>query len=286
VERFRALAVLAEPPCPETARLAEVLGLGAKPSPVDYTEVFLFQLYPYASVYVGAEGQLGGDARDRIGGFWRVLGLTPPAEPDHLAVLLGLYATVAEREHDEADDARRARWRRVRHVLLWEHLLSWLGPYLARMQECGSPAYAAWAVSLRAVLAEEAATLGGPVALPLHLREAPPLPARDAGAEEWLMALLAPARSGVVLTRADLARGAHDLGLGLRAGERRFVLRTLLEQDPGATLAWLAGEARAWQSRHADAAIAGPAIGTWWASRARATAEALEEARVEENVHA
>ena len=35
---------------------------------------------------------LGGEARDRIAGFWRALGLVPPPEPDHLAVMLGLYA--------------------------------------------------------------------------------------------------------------------------------------------------------------------------------------------------
>jgi len=212
--------------------------------------------------------------------------MLPQELTHHLAVLLGLYATVAEREHDEPDGTRRPRWRRVRHALLWEHLLSWLGPYLARVEDLGSPVYAAWAASLRGALAEEAAALGGPVALPLHLREAPPLPAAEAGADEWLEALVAPARSGVLLTRADLARGARELGLGLRAGERRFALRALVGQDPRATLAWLAGEARAWESRHVGAIVAGPAIGEWWASRARATAAALEDARVEENVHA
>ena len=73
------------------------------------------------------------------------------------------------------------------------------------------------------VLLEEAAArpFEGPV--PLQLRTAPPQP--DFGLDPKAVAkILAPALSGVVLTRADLARAAHEIGLGLRQGERRFVL--------------------------------------------------------------
>src|SRR2546423_4691638 len=96
MEIFRALAVLAEPPeRPEVARLAELLDLGELPSASDYTETFVFQLYPYASVYLGAEGMLGGEARDRVAGFLAALGHTPPPEPDHLTVLLATYAQLS-----------------------------------------------------------------------------------------------------------------------------------------------------------------------------------------------
>ena len=61
-----------------------------------YMDLFGFQLYPYASVYLGSEGMLGGEARDRIAGFWRAIGEPPPSEPDHLAVLLALYARLCE----------------------------------------------------------------------------------------------------------------------------------------------------------------------------------------------
>src|SRR5262249_55202817 len=63
------------------------------------------------------------------------------------------------------------------------------------------------------------------------------------GAGAFVSGLLAPVRSGIVLTRADLARAARDLGLGLRMGERRFILETLLAQDAGPMLVWLAGAA-------------------------------------------
>jgi len=286
VELLRALGVMAEPPGPETVRLTTLLGLPGRAREADYTDLFLFQLYPYASVYTSAEGQVGGEARDRVAGFWRALNLEIPAEPDHLSALLGLYAAVADRERHERDDPRRGALHTARHALFWEHLVSWLPVYLSRVEQLGSTIYAAWATLLDATLRDEARTIGEPAALPRHLQEAPSLPEPDAGPDEWMDALLAPARSGIILARADLARCARDLGLGLRAGERRFALRALLEQNATATVGWLATEARtraaALRARPApDAAIA-----TWWADRASATADALDTLRSKETVDA
>ncbi len=97
MELFRALAVLVEPPDREGAgRVAEALGFGGLPAPSEHTELFAFQLYPYASVYVGAEGMMGGEARDRVADFLSVLGMRAPTEPDHLQVMLGLYSLLCE----------------------------------------------------------------------------------------------------------------------------------------------------------------------------------------------
>ena len=79
--------------------------------------------YPYASVYLGAEGMLGGEARDRVAGFWRALGLVPPAEPDHLAALLGLYAALADAEEPRRTSRPAAAPAQARRALLHEHLL-------------------------------------------------------------------------------------------------------------------------------------------------------------------
>src|SRR6266536_3343848 len=107
-ELLRALGVLCEPPEPTHARIAEALCLPGRIDAADHTELFGFQLVPYASVYLGAEGMLGGEAADRVAGFWRALRLTPPPEPDHLAALLGLYATIGEAERGERAFALRS----------------------------------------------------------------------------------------------------------------------------------------------------------------------------------
>jgi hypothetical protein len=264
-ELLRALAVLCERPAAGHRAVAEAAGLGCLPDPADHTETFGLQLYPYASVYVGAEGMLGGEAGDRVAGFWRALELEPPAEPDHLASLLGLYATLTEAG---CRDAGRA--------LLWEHLLSWLPAYLAAF-EVAPPCYRSWARLLQAALLAEAETAGEQARLPLHLRLAPALPdPREEGAADFVGALLAPVRSGLVLPRAALAGAGGELGLGLRMGERAFMLRALLAQDAPATLAWLGGHARTWARRHRSHAAPLGAVAEFWAGRAEASAALLD----------
>ena len=75
-----------------------------------------------------------------------------------------------------------------------------------------------------------------------------------------------------MLTRADLVRCARSLGLGVRIGERAFVLRRLLEADAVGVLGFLAAEADRWAEQHAGwlgpIGSARPALG----SRAEATA--------------
>ncbi|HEX8557945.1 MAG TPA: molecular chaperone TorD family protein [Pyrinomonadaceae bacterium] len=280
MELFRALAVLVEPPDrPGAARVAEALGLGEPPALSDYTDVFVFRLYPYASVYLGAEGMLGGEARDRVAGFLAALGQEPPPEPDHLALMLGAYAWLAEAEAAAPGAGPRESLRRARRAFLWEHLLSWLPVYLDKLETFAPAFYRRWGGTLRAALDAEAAQSGAPEALPLHLREAGAGVAdpRASSSEEFLKSLLAPARSGLILLRDDIARAARGLGAGVRAGERLFALRSLLGQDAPGALEHLAAEAEAWRSLHLRRRPAHGPVADWWAARAGATAKLLRE---------
>jgi hypothetical protein len=219
---------------------------------------------------------LGGEARDRVAGFWRALHLVPPPEPDHLAALLGLYAALAEREDAEPDSPRRLLWRQSRKALLWEHLASWLFPYLDKLREIAPPFYRGWGALLSEALCGAIEAIGPPDRLPLHLRCAPPLPdPRRDGGETFVQALLSSVRSGVILTKTDLSRAADDLALGLRMGERRFILTSLLGQDPSGVLEWLAAEATTWRSTHQARAGRLGDVAMFWAGRAGETAALL-----------
>ena len=161
---------------------------------------------------------MGGAARDRVAGFWSALGRTPPAEPDHLSALLALYASLCEEERLEG--AQDALLEQSRAALLDEHIAPWLPHYLARVQELASGFYSRWAELLSRIFAAEADRAGPALCLPLHLREAPGLPdPRRDGGDAFLVGLLATVRTGVMLTRSDLASIATTLDLGLRAGE-------------------------------------------------------------------
>lgn len=296
MEIFRALAALTEWPGPETNYLANLLNLSALPDIANHTELFLFQLAPYASVYVNADGKLGGEGRDRIAGFWRAIGQTPPTEPDHLAVVLALYAELVEQEEAEQDAARRVACHRVRITFLWEHVLSWIPLYAAKVISIATPDYMSWGKLLRDALLDEAQRIPYPARLPLHLREAPVLEHPDVcGFDSFLEGILAPAQSGIILTRADLVRAARMLNLGLRVGERAFMLRSLISQDVPYMFDWLAHEAEEWKQRHAAYEAHLGDVALFWHARAQATAsllrrlrdEAAEKAmKMDETVHA
>jgi TorA maturation chaperone TorD len=262
-ELFRALAVLAEPPEGQTAAIATSLGIEGEIKAADYTELFVRSLYPYASVYLGAEGMLGGEARDRIAGFWRALGTQPPAEPDHLATLLGAYASLLEAE-GAAEEGSHDAWRHARRAFLFEHVASWLPPYLRKLDEIAPTPYAQWGRLLLAALEESLRDLEPPETAPSHFRELGSLAdPRVEGTTEFLASLLAPARSGAILTAHDLARAARELGLGLRYGERRYVLEALFAQDPHRVLDWLAIEAERWAEVHRSSLLPAGAREHW-----------------------
>jgi Nitrate reductase delta subunit len=279
-ELFRALGAVADGPA--AARTACAALGWAGPGNAEHTETFVLNCPPYASVYLGAEGGLGGDAADRAAGFWRAIGLTPPAEPDHLSALLGLYASLGQAAAEARRDATADALTRARQALFWEHLWSWLPPYLDAVADLGETSLGPWArLARQALRAERDAHPGG--WLPLALRAAPgPGPGGD-GLHAMLDMLTAPVRSGFVLTRRSLASGADAAGAGHRIGERRFALRAMLEQAPAATMSWLAAEAARWSRRHATPARPGDAVLAWWATRARHTARLLVSAAQDTN---
>ncbi len=288
MELFRALGALIEPPGPQLHPLAEALELGPVPEEAEHTDLFLLQLYPYASVYLGTGGMLGGEPRDRIAGFWRALGRTPPPEPDHLTVMLAFYAELCEHAAAGTPAAGEPALQ-ARKAYLWEHLLSWLPAFLLKVDVQAPPFYRRWGQLLHEALAGEVETGGRQDRLALHLRAVAGIAdPREHGLETFLGSLLSPARSGIILLRDDLRRAARQLGLGARMGERKFVIRALLGQQPATFLAWLAEEAGAWAERHRGRQELAGAAAELWAQRARATADLAGQLSRElpDNVHA
>jgi TorA maturation chaperone TorD len=268
----RALGAVAD--APAAARAAgPALGLDAV-SDAEHTDVFVLNLPPYASVYLGPDGGIGGEGADRVAGFWRAIGITPPAEPDHLSALLGLYASLGEAALDARRPATAAALARSQASLFWEHLWPWLPGYTGAVTDLAAPALAGWARLARRVIAAESRVQPACPRLPLALRQAPPPPGAETGVGALTAALTTPVRSGMIVTRHRLALGAGQAGVGHRIGERRFALCAMLEQDPAATLRWLAGEAGRWQRRHA-ASGAGDQASQWWAARAARTRQYL-----------
>lgn len=244
------------------------------PTKADHTDLFDFQLFPQASVYLGPEGMQGGEARDRIAGFWRILELEAPPDPDNLTVLLAAYGALLDRA-EAAPEPQAANWRHVSQVFLHEHLLSWLPLFLTKVAAAGDEFYRRWAAQLGDILATQ--ELGEVSAdLPAALREAPPLPdPREEGGKAFLHGMLAPARTGFILTRDDLAALAHRCDLGRRIGERRYVLENLLGQDGQPVLRALAHLAEEASGQILPAMPKTTA--NWWRQRAGESSRLLGE---------
>jgi Nitrate reductase delta subunit len=276
-ELLRALGSVVTSPPPHGRPVTESLGLPA-PTAAEHTGVFVLAAPPHAAIYLGQDGMLGGEGLDRVAGFWRAIGLRPPQDADHLGLLLMLYAELSEAEAEARSQTTRDRVRHARQVLLFEHLWSWAPGYLTAVIRLGAPSLAAWARLTLVALGREAHRAAGPPALPLALRAAPAPIGRPENRGQLLDALIAPARSGVLLTREDLREAVAVTGLGYRVGERRYTLGALLDQDVGAAVAWLADHARRWAVLHAtQQSIGGHDPRHWWARRAARTARTLQQ---------
>lgn len=235
MELLRTLAALAERPAPEHAALAALLDLPCAPAQDTWTEVFLLGWFPHASVHLGPEGMLGGEARDRVAGFLRTLDATPPPEPDHLPMLLVAYADLCERAGSVSAEAppvtgaapvagAAARAAHGARALLHEHLVSWLPLYLGRLRAAAPEPYAAWAELLDEVLRAEVGRWPEPGTLPSHLRAAPGLDdPRVEDADEPLGGL-DPGSDGGAADPAGAPAGRRERRRAAGPG------RTLLEQ--------------------------------------------------------
>lgn len=273
-ELWRALGAALVTPPPHNAAVLEALGLPTQTG-AEHTGVFVLSAPPHAGIHLGPEGKLGGAGLDRVAGFWRVLGLAPPEDADHLGVLLMLYAELGDAESDAGTPASRRALANARTALFGEHIGSWAPAYLAAVAEHTAPSVAAWATLTADTVRAEVARLDFR-GLPAALRDAPdPFDSAADDPVALLDTLMAPVRSGFVLTWPDVERCGAQVGLGVRRGERRYAIKAFLEQDPRPTLGWLADHARSRGRQHA-AAFAEPLTAQWWQARAQRTAQALD----------
>jgi hypothetical protein len=276
-ELLRALGSVPASPPPDCEPALTALGL-AVPTSAEHTGVFVLSVPPHAAIHLSAEGKLGGEGLDRVAGFWRAIGLTPPPDADHLGVLLMLYAELSEAEVAARTELSRERLRHARLTLLREHLWSWAPGYLTAVGRVAGPTLAAWAdLTLRALHREvRSAAAPRTSALPAALRAAPAPIGPGDSRDRLLDSLVAPVQSGILLTREDLRAAAAAAGLGYRVGERRYTLAAMLDQDASATFDWLAGHAQTWAETHqGQQPVAGHDPRRWWAQRATRTARTL-----------
>jgi putative dimethyl sulfoxide reductase chaperone len=231
---------------PELAEAARPL-LAGELAATEHYRLFGLEVFAFENVFLAAEPLVGGERGERLHELYAGSGFQPPGareSPDHVAVelhylafLTGLEARIPER----AEALRGAQCR-----FLDEHLLQWLPALVCAIERQAQPFYAAAGSMLLELIGEHRAQLGPPAQAPAEAPAEPPaeqlLDRPETGLAEIAAFLLAPARSGLFLSRGDLLRLGREGDLPVGFGERRTLLRNLLRSAVGYdSLARLAG---------------------------------------------
>ncbi|MFT5459537.1 MAG: TorA maturation chaperone TorD [Myxococcota bacterium] len=251
--------------------------------------VFGLEVFPYESVFVGADGVMGGDATGALRRDLQAAGFRggrTDVEVDHvgleLAALSWLCAAEAEALEDDVDPApARAHQARLlhRHVARWLPALSLavhgLDPWTQRVLALAEE-----------LVAAHCTALGPTPGWTLPPRPDDLLDDRRTGLARIARAWLVPAHSGWALSRQSIGRLAARAGVPSGFGPRWKMLEGVLagavdHDSADAALDALADELARWRDGYARAEALGLPIGPW---RTRLAATEGELSRIRDAV--
>ena len=209
----------------------------------EHTEVFVLELIPDASIYLTTAAHLAGVPLELVEGFYSALGLDGSGDASSLSSQLGFFASLLEMVADNRSDAKKlAVLDRTRSAFLFEHIVPWVPVYASVVARI-APELGPWSSALLEVLESQFAQLD----LKSWDWDAAVLDSRPAFStyEESTLSemLVSPFLSGFVLTRKLLFSRSHQLGLAPRVGTRKFMMASLLDQDPRAAITLVGAEA-------------------------------------------
>lgn len=241
-----------------------------------YTDLFLLNVYPYGTVFTDPSGELNASGawsaaeRFEARGF-RPRELSEAGAPDHMGLLLGFL------DHLSGDSRKEPE--------LFADFAQW-GPlccFAVEREASAHPFYRALASATRGHLMDLAAPLRD------SSEELPIAPGfeEEIALSDIVRFLLAPARSGLFLSRAKLGRLAKALGMRLSFASR-FEVAQLLFGTAGETgrveelLEAISVEASKWEAAYREWARQAPSwapCASRWLERIAATRLLLQEMR-------
>jgi TorA maturation chaperone TorD len=229
-----------------------------------FTELFDFDLPPFASYYLTIGPVLGGEPVGYLRGLLSAY-LRPelqPSQPDSLSFLLRLLALLLRQQ--SADRAL---------PIFYEALSPWLGTYARAIASFAPLGFTRIGALLGEVSQDWSAAMPSAFSLPYLLRSAPePLEMKDR--ETVIDSLLSPIASGLILPRSELIRITHRHGLGMRPGGRRFSFQSLLDTSPSETLGAILEVIATQMNWYRD--IDSP-VALWWHRRLASTQSSVIE---------
>ena len=204
-------------------------------------QLFAFNLYPYASIFLDPSRLLGGQVTNEMEAVYQQAGYeeNSAVDPDHLGQAFGFLAFLSEREATALDSGQAATAvQQAQFHFLDNHLLPWLIPAVIAIQQQEDAFYrelARLALGLAADHFEVLKTAELPqTSIPLptltgQTAEQPTLEDGRTGLRDIARYLITPIQSGIYLGRSDINRLARRISLPHGFGSREQMLQTLLE---------------------------------------------------------
>ena len=207
----------------------------------DHQHVFGFAVHPYEGAFLDPDGAAGASRADALAESYRRIGYRVDPRGDdaeHLATELRALAFLCAAEADARDDGLpevAARMRRLQRDFLATHLARWLPPFAGAVLRCARPFPAALVAQLTA-LVDLHDQMGDGELLdqmtprpPFDLSPVPDVVGDEgSGLAEIARFLTTPARSGIFLSRDDIAAIARSARVPRGFGERSVMLENAL----------------------------------------------------------
>lgn len=194
---------------------------------------FTDTVLPFESVFRDPSGLIGGEVSTAVAANYGESGFSHTAEADAVGTELAFlaYLCAAESAAWEVNHQQSAtRWQDAQRSFLEKHLLGWLPPFTAALASGRRHFFAALG-RLTLVLAAEHLTLLGTDEVPQVPLPEPPRLLEEQNTSLRLIShtLLTPPYSGFYLSREAISALARTHRLPRGFGQRRQLLRNLLE---------------------------------------------------------
>ena len=213
-----------------------------------YTDLFLLNVYPYGTAYIDPSGELNGPAAWQAARRYEDRGFRPPelfevGAPDHVGLCLGYLEHLARGGQEDLEFS--------------SFLLEWVPVCCLAVEREPSahPFYRAVAAATRRRLMEDIPESVSRASEPEESAPESTDPEEEVDLSHIVRFLLAPARSGLFLSRARLGQLARAAGMRLPFGSRFDVARMLYQTagedgKVGTVLDLLGAELAVWEAAY------------------------------------
>jgi TorA maturation chaperone TorD len=214
-----------------------------------YTDLFLLNVYPYGTAFIDPSGELNGPAAWQAARRYEDRGFRPPelfevGAPDHVGLCLGFLEHLARSGQEDLEFS--------------SFLLEWVPICCLAVEREPSahPFYRAVAAATRRRLMEDIPESVSQTSEPEESAPQSTDPEEEeVGLSHIVRFLLAPARSGLFLSRARLGQLARAAGMRLPFGSRFDVARMLYQMageggKVGTVLDLLGAELAVWEAAY------------------------------------